>query len=79
MNFPGAAAIAEGMLPDTWKALGVISIYTALLFFLIGWAGSRKSEFHFRADIGTAGYYAAGIFVVLGVIMLLLSLRGKRS
>jgi hypothetical protein len=67
------------MSSDTWKALGLISIYTALLFFLIGWAGSRKSEFHFRGEIATAGYYTAGILVTLGVIMFVLSLRGKRS
>jgi hypothetical protein len=67
------------MLPETWKALGVISLYTALLFFLIGWAGSHKSQFQFRTEIGTTSYYAAGIFVVLGVIMILLSFRKKRS
>ena len=67
------------MLPETWRAMGVISIYTALLFFLIGWAGSRKSEFHFRGEIATTSYYAAGIFVTLGVIMILLSFRKKRS
>jgi putative Mn2+ efflux pump MntP len=67
------------MSSDTWKALGLISIYTALLFFLIGWAGARKMQFHDRAEIATAGYYAAGIFVTLGVVMILLSFRGKRS
>ena len=67
------------MLRDTWKALGLISIYTALLSFLLGWAGSQKSEFHFRGEIATIGYYAAGILVVIGVVLLLLSFRGKRS
>ena len=67
------------MSSDTCKALGLISIYTALLFFLIGWAGSHKMQFQFRSEIATAGYYAAGTFVALGVIMLLLSFRGKRS
>lgn len=67
------------MSSDTLKALGVISFYTALLFFLIGWAGERKSQFHFRAEIGAAGYYAAAGFALLGVIMLLLSFKGKRS
>lgn len=66
------------MSSETCKALGLISIYTALLFTLIGWAGGHKSQFHFRAEISTAGYYAAAVFVALGVIMLLLSLR-KRS
>jgi hypothetical protein len=67
------------MSSDTWKALGLISTYMALLFFLIGWAGSKKSQFHFREEIATAGYYTAGVFVALGVIMFLLSFRGKRS
>jgi hypothetical protein len=67
------------MSSETCKALGLISVYTALLFFLIGWAGSHKMQFHFRAEIATAGYYAAGVFVALGVIMLLLSFRGKKS
>ena len=67
------------MSSETCKALGLISIYTALLFFLIGWAGAHKSQFHFRAEIATAGYYTAGVFVALGVIMILLSFRGKKS
>jgi hypothetical protein len=68
----------EEMSSDTWKALGLISIYTALLFFLIGWAGGRKADFHYRAEISSAGFYTACAFAALGVIMLLLSLR-KRS
>ena len=68
----------EKMSSETKKALGLISIYTALLFFLIGWAGAHKSQFHFRAEISAAGYYTAAAFAALGVIMLLLSLR-KRS
>ena len=67
------------MSSDTRKAIGLISIYTALLFFLIGFAGGMKSEFHSRIAISTAGYYAAGAFAALGVIMLLLSFKGKRS
>jgi hypothetical protein len=66
------------MSSETCKALGLISIYTALLFFLIGWAGGHKSQFHFRTEISTAGHYAGAVFVALGLIMLLLSLR-KRS
>ena len=69
----------EKMSSETKKALGLISIYTGLLFFLIGWAGARKMQFHFRTEIATAGYYAAAVFAALGVIMLLLSLRGKKS
>lgn len=78
LNFTGPTRIALEMSSETKKALGLILIYTALLFSLIGWAGAHKSQFHFRAEIATAGYYTAGVFVALGVIMLLLSLR-KRS
>jgi hypothetical protein len=67
------------MSSDTQKALGLISIYTGLLFFLIGFAGGMKSDFHSRLEISTAGFYAAGAFAALGVIMLLLSFKGKRS
>ena len=67
------------MSSDTRKAIGLISIYTGLLFFLIGFAGRMKSDFHSRLEISTAGFYAAGAFAALGVIMLLLSLRGEES
>jgi hypothetical protein len=66
------------MSSETSKALGLISIYTGLLFFVIGWAGGRKMDFHFRAEIATAGFYAAAAFAVMGVILLLLSFRGKK-
>ena len=67
------------MSSDTRKAIGLISIYTGLLFFLIGFAGGMKADFHSRLEISTAGYYVAGAFAALGVIMLLLSFKGKRS
>ena len=66
------------MSSETSKALGLISIYTGLLFFVIGWAGARKMDFHFRAEIATAGYYAAAGFAAIGVILFLLSFRGKK-
>jgi hypothetical protein len=66
------------MSSETSKALGLISIYTGLLFFVIGWAGGRKMDFHFRAEIATAGFYTATAFAVIGVILLLLSFRGKK-
>jgi putative Mn2+ efflux pump MntP len=67
------------MSSDTRRALGLISIYTGLLFFLVGFAGGMKSEFHSRLEISTAGFYAAGVFAALGVIMILLSFKGKRN
>jgi len=73
----GRLVSLEEMSSDTWRALGLISFYTALLFFLIGWAGGRKADFHYRAEISTAGFYTAGAFAALGVIMLLFSLRKK--
>ncbi|HJX25899.1 MAG TPA: hypothetical protein VJ252_07060 [Chthoniobacterales bacterium] len=67
------------MSSETSKALGLISIYTGLLFFLIGWAGGRKMDFHFRTEIATAGFYAAAAFVIVGVVFFLLSFKGKQS
>jgi uncharacterized membrane protein len=64
---------------DTQKALSVISIYLALLFFLIGVAARLKESFHSRAEISTAGFTVAAVFVALGVIMFLSSLRKKRG
>ncbi|PYK40892.1 MAG: hypothetical protein DME60_06340 [Verrucomicrobia bacterium] len=64
---------------DTQKALSVISIYLALLFFLIGMAARLKESFHSRAEISTAGFTVAAVFVALGVIMFLSSLRKKRG
>jgi hypothetical protein len=64
----------EEMSSETKKAVGVILIYTGLLFFLIGWAARMKSDFHHRLEISTAGFYAAGTLAALGVLALLLSL-----
>jgi len=38
------------MSSETKKALSVIFIYMALLFFLIGMAAQLKSDFHSRAE-----------------------------
>lgn len=67
------------MSSETKKALGLISICTGLLFFLIGFAGRMKSDFHSRLEISTAGFYTAGVFAAVGVILLLLSLRRKQN
>jgi uncharacterized membrane protein len=64
---------------DTQKALSIISIYLALLFFLIGMAARLKESFHSRAEISTAGFTVAAVFVALGVITFLSSLRKKRG
>jgi hypothetical protein len=64
---------------DTQKALSIILIYLALLFFLIGIAARLKESFHSRAEISTAGFTVAAVFVALGVITFLSSLRKKRG
>jgi uncharacterized membrane protein len=64
---------------DTQKALSVILIYLALLFFLIGMAARLKESFHSRAEISTAGFTVAAVFVALGLIMFLFSLRKRQG
>ena len=64
---------------DTGKAIGLILIYTALLFFLIGVAARLKSDFHSRALIFRAGLVTAAVLAALGVITLLFSWRGKQG
>jgi amino acid transporter len=64
---------------DTQKAISVILIYLALLFFLIGMAARLKSEFHARLEISTAGFVVSAVLAAAGVIILLFSLTGKRS
>jgi len=67
------------MASETKKALSVISIYLALLFFLIGMAARFKSDFHSRAEISTAGFTVAAVLVALGVISFLFSLSKNRA
>ena len=64
---------------DTQKAISLILIYTALLFFLIGAAARLKSEFHARLEISTAGFTVAAVLVALGIITFLFSLGKKQS
>ena len=64
---------------ETKKAISVILIYLALLFFLIGMAARFKSDFHSRAEISTAGFSVAAVLVGLGVITFLFSLRKKQG
>lgn len=64
---------------NTQKAISLILIYTALLFFLIGAAARLKSEFHARLEISTAGFTVAAVLVALGIITFLFSLGKKQS
>jgi hypothetical protein len=67
------------MSSETKKALSVIFIYLALLFFLIGMAAQLKSDFHSRAEISTAGFTVAAVLVALGAISFLFSLSKKQG
>ena len=67
------------MSSETGKALGIISIYTGLLFFLLGMAAKWKSDFHSRAEISTAALTAAGVMAALALILFLISLRKKQG
>jgi uncharacterized membrane protein len=64
---------------ETKRAISVILIYLALLFFLIGMAARLKESFHSRAEISTAGFTVAAVFVALGLIMFLFSLRKRQG
>ena len=66
------------MTSDDKKGLGVILIYIGLLFFLIGFAGRMKMDFHYANEIFTAGMIAAAVSAGLGVLLFLFSL-GKRG
>ena len=63
---------------ETKKAISLILIYLALLFFLIGMAARLKESFHSRAEISTAGFTVAAVLVALGILTFLFSL-GKRQ
>ena len=67
------------MTSETKKAISLILIYLALLFFLIGMAAQLKESFQSRAEISTAGFTVAGVLVALGVITFLFSLGKKQS
>jgi hypothetical protein len=64
---------------ETGKAIGLILIYKALLFFLIGVSAHLKSDFHSRAFIFRTGLFTAAVLAALGVITLLFSWRGKQG
>lgn len=56
---------------ETRKAIGLILIYTALLFFLIGFAARMKSDFHHRMEISKAGWTTSAVLAAAGVSALL--------
>lgn len=64
---------------ETRKGIGLILIYIALLFFLIGFAAQMKSDFHHRSEISKTGWTAAGVFAAAGVVTLLFSRSAKRQ
>ena len=67
------------MTSETGKALGIISIYSGLLFFLIGMAAKWKSDFHSRAEISTASLTVAAALAALALIFFLLSWKRKQG
>jgi hypothetical protein len=64
---------------DDQKAIGLIFIFLALLFFLIGLAACLKMGFESRAEISSVGFTAAAIAAALGVILVLFSLKKKQG
>jgi len=64
---------------ETRKAISLILIYTALLFFLIGLAGRMKMDFHSRATISKAGFTTAAVLAASGVSLLLFSRSSKQE
>ena len=66
------------MSSENRKAIGLILIYTAVLFFLIGFAGRMKMDFHSRQTIAKGGFITAGVLAAAGVSMLAFSRSSKR-
>jgi len=64
---------------ETKKAISLILIYLALLFFLIGMAARLKESFHSRAEISTAGFIVAAVLATSGVITFLFSCGRKQD
>lgn len=64
---------------DDQRGIGVILLYTGLLFFLIGMAGHMKADFHYRAEIFTGGLTTAAVLATFGVIMLIVAARRKQN
>jgi hypothetical protein len=64
---------------DTRKAIGLILIYAAVLFFLIGLAARMKSDFHHRAEISKTALTAGGVLAAAGVSALLFWRSARRE
>ena len=64
---------------DDQKAISLILIYTALLFFLIGMAAKMKMDFHYRSEISSVSLITAGVLVGLGIISFVIALGKKRG
>jgi Mn2+/Fe2+ NRAMP family transporter len=67
------------MKTDDQRGVSVILIYIALLFFLIGFAGKMKSDFHYRMEICNTAWIVAAVLAGLGVLLFLFSLGRKRD
>ncbi len=66
------------MKADDQKAISLILVYIALLFFLIGMAARMKMNFHHRLEISTTGFVVAAVLASLGLITLMLSWARKQ-
>jgi len=66
------------MKTDDQRGISVILVYIALLFFLIGWAGHMKSEYHYRTEISSTAFIVAAVLAGLAILLFLLSLGKKR-
>ena len=67
------------MKTDDQRGIGVILVYTALLFGLIGFASRMKAEFHHRMEISSTAFIVAAVLVALAVVLFLFSFRKKRG
>lgn len=67
------------MKTDDQRGVSVILLYTALLFFLIGFAGHMKAEYHYRMEIQTTAFVVAAVLAGLGILLFLFSLGKKRG
>jgi Zn-dependent protease with chaperone function len=67
------------MSGEARKAVGLILICLALLFFLLGIAAQKKMYFRGRAQGSRIGFTAAGAFAGAGIVMLAFSRRRERS
>ncbi len=67
------------MKADDQKAISLILVYIALLFFLIGMAARMKMNFHHRLEISTTGFVVAAVLATLGLVAFIFSWGKKQS